>query len=90
MTQTVSAVEVTADVTDCPQLKPCPFCGGGTTDIKENRLPPKMNGPGSIISVEIRHWCPQTPGCIGGHISVRGRDMESAVNAWNRRAGGQS
>jgi hypothetical protein len=70
-------------VTD--DLKPCPFCGGGETDIRESRLAPRMNGPGAVIAVEVAHWCNRPPGVVAAHFSIRARTREDAVAAWNRR-----
>lgn len=74
-------------------LNPCPMCGAGETRIDEKHLPPRMSGPGALISVVIHHWCndPLTkiPGAIFEHREVRGRDHASAVAAYNRRPGHQ-
>lgn len=70
-------------------LMPCPFCGGGETLIEENRLnrAPMMSGKESpVISVEIRHWCPPQQGQPRrNHVVKVGRDMNSAIAAWNTR-----
>lgn len=66
-------------------LMPCPFCGAGSYDISESRLPPKMSGPGALISVTIRHWCDHKNG-VRRTISVTGRDREDAREQWNTRA----
>ena len=70
------------------KLKPCPFCGGGNTEIVERPLSnqPRMDGkPSAIISVEVRHWCEPFKGLVANHLTFRGRDMEAAIEAWNRR-----
>lgn len=70
-------------------LKPCPFCGAGETIFREYPLnnAPSMSGkPQTIISVEIMHWCEKVPGVVHTHRSVRGRDRETTVAAWNRRS----
>ena len=73
-----------------PDLLPCPFCGAGKTEIEERPLDrmPRMDGkPSPIISATVRHWCPARPGQPTGlNISMHGRDRESAIAAWNRRA----
>ena len=66
-------------------LKPCPFCGGGETVMSETHLPPRMSGPGALITVTVRHWCGPLPGVVGSHTEFRGRDHASAIAAWNRR-----
>lgn len=71
------------------ELLPCPFCGGGETDIKAYPLNnmPRMDGkPSAIISVEVRHWCERSDGVVASLAQFRGRDAESAIGAWNRRA----
>ena len=45
-------------------LKPSPFCGGGETQVHESHMPPRMSGPGDLISVEVRHWCWPMPGVL--------------------------
>lgn len=69
------------------QLLPCPFCGGGSTQIDERRLSPTMQGPGAVISVTVRHWCPVPAGQPTGlNVSMHGRDKDAAIAAWNTRA----
>jgi hypothetical protein len=71
-------------------LKPCPFCGAGETQVHESHMPPRMSGPGDLISVEVRHWCGPMPGVLSrSNVVMAGRDHESAMAAWNRRAEGQ-
>ena len=78
------------------KLLPCPFCGsqapepyaeGNTVDdgwvVAEARLPPRMDGPGALISVEVRHWCGYGSRSI---IKIMGRDHAEAERLWNRRA----
>lgn len=69
------------------ELRECPFCGGGETRIDENRLRPTMTGQGSLVSVEIHHWCPASEGQPRrNHMVKVGRDRAFAISAWNRRA----
>ncbi|MFZ5783971.1 MAG: Lar family restriction alleviation protein [Pseudomonadota bacterium] len=72
------------------ELLPCPFCGGGTTDIEERRLnnTPRMDGrPSAVISATVFHWCPVSAGQPSGlNVSMHGRDRASAIAAWNTRA----
>lgn len=67
-------------------LKPCPFCGAGLTEIQENGrqwLGMRYSEP---ISVSVTHWCAEIPGQPRRRIERIGRDMESAIAAWNMRA----
>lgn len=69
------------------RLRPCPFCGGGDTEINEIPLTrgPRMDGkPSPIISVEIRHWCKHRDGLSTASIVFRARDRETALATWNR------
>lgn len=68
-------------------LEPCPFCGGTDVDVRETHNSPTMNGPGELISVEIRHSCERVPGMLSRtNVIFAGRDHASAIAAWNRRA----
>lgn len=67
------------------QLLPCPFCDGGESYIEDKHLSPTMKGPGALISVVIRHWCPKAPGVVHTMREVRGRDHASALAGWNQR-----
>jgi hypothetical protein len=73
------------DIDDISDLKPCPLCAAGETSISATHLPPRMSGPGALISVEVRHFCPRRPGVVHNSISIRGRDRQSVVDAWNYR-----
>ena len=67
-------------------LKPCPFCGAGTTEIKENGrmwLGQQFSAP---VSVSVRHWCEPVASQPSRLIERVGRDHESAIAAWNQRA----
>lgn len=64
----------------------CPFCGGSEVYVKINRMPPRMNGPGLMVSVEISHDCQdKTYGVLFNQRRVRARDEETAIKEWNRR-----
>lgn len=68
------------------ELRPCPFCGAGTTNITENgRVWTGMRW-GDPSSVSVRHWCDPEPGQPSRMIERVGRDDASARAAWNRRA----
>lgn len=66
-------------------LKPCPFCGAGTTQIVENGkmwTGMKYREPSSV---SVRHWCEPTPGQPSRMLERVGKDHASAVAAWNTR-----
>lgn len=68
------------------ELKPCPFCGAGTFEVRPNGrmwLGMKYSEP---ASVSVLHWCEATPGQPSRVIERVGRDEASAIEAWNRRA----
>ena len=68
-------------------LKPCPFCGAGTTGIVENGRMWTGQRYSEPVSVSVRHHCPPTPGQPANRMIERvGRDEASARAAWNHRA----
>lgn len=70
------------------ELLPCPFCGGTETQIRENGktwLGMRYSEP---ASVSIWHWCPKIEGQPHRGIERVGRDMPSAIAAWNTRPSG--
>jgi hypothetical protein len=67
-------------------MEPCPFCGAGTTEIQENGRVWNGRGYGEPSSVSVRHWCDPIEGQPSRMIERVGRDRESAIAAWNRRA----
>jgi hypothetical protein len=67
-------------------LKPCPFCGGGTTTLKENGRVWSGMKYGEPSSVSVQHWCDPLKGQPSRMLERVGRDLESAVAAWNTRA----
>ena len=67
------------------QLVPCPFCGAGSTEIKENGkmwTGMKYSDP---VSVSVQHWCEPINGQPSRMIERIGRDTEAAIAAWNQR-----
>ena len=67
-------------------IAPCPFCGAGETLIKENGkmwMGMKFSEP---ASVSIQHWCAPIDGQPNRMVERVGRDMGSAISAWNSRA----
>lgn len=72
---------------DNSDLSPCPFCGGGETEIRTNYMPVRMGRKPEIIGVEINHWCDGlTRGAQRRSVHAHGRDRDDAIAAWNRRS----
>lgn len=67
-------------------LKPCPFCGAGTTTVHPNGAMWTGQRKSDPVSVSIRHWCDAVPGQPSRMIERIGKDEASAVAAWNGRA----
>jgi len=67
-------------------LKPCPFCGAGETQIRENGRIWSGMKYSDPISVSVFHWCEPEPGQPSRAIERIGRDLDSAIAAWNKRA----
>jgi len=65
-------------------LLPCPFCGAGETQIREQSM---WGGRSKVVvSVSVIHWCEKEEGQPSRAIERIGRDRESAIRAWNQRA----
>lgn len=75
--------------TDRELLKPCPFCGAGETQIRENGRVWLGTRYGTPSSVSVWHWCAPVDGQPNRGIERVGRDHASAVDAWNLRAAAQ-
>jgi len=67
-------------------LKPCPFCGAGTTEITPNGRMWTGMKYSEPSSVSVRHWCDSVPGQPSRMLERVGRDEASAIEAWNTRA----
>lgn len=67
-------------------LLPCPFCGAGTTEIREGGKVWLGTRYGVPISVSVWHWCDPTPGQPTRGIERIGKTEADAIAAWNRRA----
>lgn len=65
-------------------LQPCPFCGAGETQTRDNGYWTGMRN--EIVSVEIIHWCVQLSAISGSRIVMRGKTYEDAAAMWNRRS----
>lgn len=67
-------------------LEPCPFCGAGETQIRENGkmwLGMRYSEP---ASVSVFHFCDHVEGQPSRAIERCGRDLDSAIMLWNKRA----
>jgi len=69
-----------------PTLKPCPFCGAGETQMRENGRVWGGKAYGEPSSVSVVHWCVKVDGQPSRVLERVGRDKHSAIEAWNRRA----
>jgi hypothetical protein len=68
------------------KLLPCPFCGGGNFSVRENGKVWSGMRYSTPISVSVLHHCDNLGGQPHRAIERVGRDMESAIAAWNMRA----
>ncbi|MGU2415275.1 Lar family restriction alleviation protein [Burkholderia cenocepacia] len=68
------------------ELKPCPFCGAGTTNVEPGTRVWMGTKYGEPATYSVRHWCDDPEGQPKRMIERIGRDRESAIAAWNRRA----
>lgn len=66
-------------------IKPCPWCAAGEFSVRELGRIWNGMGYGPASSYEIIHHCEPTAGQPTRAIMRAGRDLESAVSAWNNR-----
>ncbi len=64
-------------------LLPCPFCGGGETEVQEETYWTGMRS--AISSVSVRHWCPRAEGQLQNLFDVKAKTREGAIAKWNTR-----
>ena len=68
------------------ELKPCPFCGAGSNEIKDMGkywLGSRWSEP---VAVEVQHWCVKQAGQPSPRkLIFVGKDRYSAIKAWNTR-----
>lgn len=67
-------------------LTPCPFCGAGETQIRENGKVWTGMRYSEPASVSVFHWCATVEGQPSRAIERVGKDRASAIAAWNLRA----
>lgn len=66
-------------------MKPCPFCGKGTTAITYQTY---WSGMRSVpLSVTLHHWCvkDEKDEFVTNKITIRARDKVQAIEKWNNR-----
>lgn len=68
------------------KLRPCPFCGAGNTEIRENGKVWSGMGYTQPTSTSVFHHCTPAAGQPSRAIERVGRDRASAIAAWNQRA----
>jgi len=69
-----------------PDLLPCPFCGAGNTEIRDNWKVWSGMGYTAPTSTSVFHHCRPVAGQPSRAIERVGRDRASAIAAWNQRA----
>lgn len=73
-------------MSESEELKPCPFCGGGFSEVRENGKIWTGQGWGEPSSVSVLHHCELITGQPHRGIERIGRDRASAIKMWNMRA----
>lgn len=68
------------------KLLPCPFCGAGNTEIRDNGKVWSGMGYSAPTSTSVFHHCKPVAGQPSRAIERVGRDRASAIAAWNQRA----
>jgi hypothetical protein len=67
------------------RLKPCPFCGSTSFQIIENGRMWLGQRFGEPSSVSVKHYCDSIEGQPSRAIERIGKDLNSALDAWNMR-----
>ncbi|ABX35835.1 hypothetical protein Daci_3197 [Delftia acidovorans SPH-1] len=68
------------------ELLPCPFCGAGNTEIRDNGKVWSGMGYTAPTSTSVFHQCRPVAGQPSRAIERVGRDRASAIASWNQRA----
>lgn len=68
------------------ELLPCPFCGAGNTEIRDNGKVWTGMDYSAPTSTSVFHQCTPITGQPSRAIERVGRDRASAIAAWNQRA----
>lgn len=66
------------------ELKPCPFCGGGTT-ISEADSKYWTGMQYQILSWAVAHWCEEGRKPFANYLKIRGKTQQEAEAKWNTR-----
>ena len=71
-----------------PELKPCPFCGGGETRIDPQGQTWRGQGYSDPICWRLVHFCKGIlpDGYVTNRMELRARTQEQCIEAWNTRA----
>lgn len=67
--------------TSTEKLKPCPFCNGTNTEIRESVMWTGMQN--QILSVSVMHWCDSKP--YTSFVQLKAGTEEEAIKLWNTR-----
>lgn len=61
-------------------LSPCPFCGAGVTEIREQTYWTGMRA--APLNTQVYHWCPNGTAVL----VIKGSTRVEAIRLWNQRA----
>lgn len=65
------------------ELKPCPLCGDGQEEFKENT---HWTGVRSVVvSVDLMHWCKNSGSLPRTFVKITAKTKEECVEIWNTR-----
>lgn len=64
-------------------LIPCPFCGKGEFEYRENTYWTGMRSV--LISVDLNHWCGDYTGLPRQKIYITAKTKEDCILKWNER-----
>lgn len=66
------------------ELKPCPFCGGVETRIKEETYWTGMRA--EVISATVYHHCDRNEERpLQSYLQIKAKTKEEAIKLWNKR-----
>lgn len=65
------------------ELKPCPLCGEGSEEFKENTHWTGMRS--IVVSVDLIHWCKNSGSLPRAFVKITAKTKEECVEIWNTR-----